>query len=350
MNQVHSKHPTSGFAALEQGGAIAPFSFERRAVRSQDVAVRVLYCGICHTDLHMVNSSTTEFPVVPGHEFMGVVTEVGDGVSQFAVGDRVLIGNIIDSCRVCEPCKAEMESYCQKYPTATYNGIDRVDGTRTRGAYSNTYVADEHFVYHLPEGMDAAAAAPLLCAGITTYSPLRHWNAAPGKTIGIVGIGGLGHLAIKFARAMGTHVVAFTTSPNKIEEALKLGAHEVVLSTDEQQMAAQAYRFDLILSTVSARYPMDSYLRALRLDGTLCSLGIPDSLDFRPVSLTLARRNLSSSGSGGTRETREMLEFCSQHNIVADIKVVAPTAINEAFERLEKGDVHHRFVIDMSQS
>jgi uncharacterized zinc-type alcohol dehydrogenase-like protein len=349
MNQAHLKHSTSGFAALERGGAIVPFSFERRAVRAHDLAVRVLYCGICHSDLHAVNSSATQFPLVPGHEFIGVVIEVGSEVSQFSIGDKVLIGTIVDSCRVCEPCKAEMEVYCREFPTLTYDGKDRVDGTRTKGGYSDTYVADERFVYHLPEGMDKAATAPLLCAGITTYSPLRHWNAGPGKTVGIVGIGGLGHLAVKFARAMGAHVVAFTTSPNKIEKILKLGAHEVVLSTDEKQMEAQAYRFDLILSTVSTRYLMNPFLQVLKLDATLCSLGIPDSLDFRPVLLTMGRRNLSSSGSGGTRETREMLEFCSKHNIVADVEVIAPTAINEAFERLEKGDVHYRFVIDMSK-
>jgi uncharacterized zinc-type alcohol dehydrogenase-like protein len=288
-----------------------------------------------------------EFPIVPGHEIVGVVTEVGDEVSRFKAGDTVMVGTIVDSCRTCEACLAGEEVYCRAFPTLTYDGIDRVDGTRTRGGFSSSYVADERFVYHLPEGMDAAAAAPLLCAGITTYSPLRHWNAGPGKMVGVVGIGGLGHLAIKQARAMGAHVVAFTTTPKKVEEALQLGAHETVLSTDAAQMNAQAYRFDLIIDTVSRAYKMDSVINALKPDATLCSLGIPSHFDFNPMLLAMGRRRLSSSGTGGTIETREMLEFCRDHAIAADIELVAPAAINEALARLEKGDVRYRFVLDM---
>jgi uncharacterized zinc-type alcohol dehydrogenase-like protein len=336
-----------GLAAMEQDGAVQPWSFERRATRPGDVVVRVMYCGVCHTDLHSIHKWGQEFPLVPGHEIVGEVLEVGGEVTAFAPGQTVMIGTIVDSCRACPRCKDEMESYCEQYPTTTYDGIDRVDGSRTRGGYSDLYVADERFVHPLPAGLDRAAAAPLLCAGISTYSPLRNWEVGPGKTVGIVGIGGLGHLAIRFARAMGAHVVAFTTSAAKTDEALALGAHEVVLSRDAEQMKAQAFRFDFILDTVSTRYPMDPFLTALKFDGTLCSLGIPDSFDVSPVLLTMGRRRLTSSGVGGTRETREMLEFCAEHGIVADIEMVTPAGINEALARLEQGDVRYRFVLDM---
>lgn len=339
--------PARGFAALERGGPVQPWAFERRATRPSDVVVKVMYCGVCHTDLHSVGAWGQEFPLVPGHEIVGEVLEVGAEVTDLRPGQMVLIGTIVDSCRECPRCRDAMESYCEQYPTTTYDGVDRVDGTRTRGGYSDLYVADARFVHPLPEGLDPAAAAPLVCAGISTYSPLRNWNVGPGMTMGIVGVGGLGHLAIKFARAMGAHVVAFTTSAAKVDEALALGAHEVVLSRDEAQMKAQAFRFDFILDTVSTRYPMDPFLVALKFDGTLCSLGIPDGFDFSPVLLTMGRRRLTSSGVGGTRETREMLEFCAEHGIVADIELITPSQINEAFARLERGDVRYRFVLDM---
>jgi len=336
-----------GYAAMEQGGAIVPWEFQRRAARPGDVVVRIQYCGVCHTDIHSVEKWGQEFPLVPGHEIVGEVIEVGGEVTRFAPGETVLIGTIVDSCRECARCREALEPYCEKYPTLTYDGIDRVDGSRTRGGYSDVYMADERFVHHLPAGLDPAAAAPLLCAGITTYSPLRHWGVGPGTTVGIIGIGGLGHLAVKFARAMGAHVVAFTTSQAKVEEALALGAHEAVLSRDEETMKAQAFRFDFLLDTVSSTYPMDPFLLALKFDGTLCSLGIPDRFDFSPVNLTMGRRRISSSGVGGTRETREMLDFCAEHGIVADIELITPDGINEAFERLRKGDVRYRFVLDL---
>lgn len=340
---------TKAYAALQRGGPMVPWSFERRKPRPTDVAVKILFCGVCHSDIHSMNHWGQEFPLVPGHEIVGEVTEIGSAVSRFAIGDKVMIGTIVDSCRHCDPCQAELEVYCREYPTLTFDGLDRIDGSRTRGGYSDHYVADERFVYALPEGLDPAASAPLLCAGVTTYSPLRHWSVGPGKTVGIIGIGGLGHLAVKFARAMGAHVVAFTTSPKKADEALKLGAHEVVLSTDAVQMAAQAFRFDFILDTVSKSYPMDPFLLALKLDATLCSLGIPDQFNFSPMLLAMGRRSIASSGSGGTRDTREMLAFCAEHNIVADVEVIGMSEINQAFERLEKGDVHYRFVVDMGR-
>lgn len=340
---------TPAYAALERGGPLVPWQFERRALRPDDVAVRVLYCGVCHSDIHSINHWGQSFPLVPGHEIVGEVTAVGARVGGFAVGDLVMIGVIVDSCRTCEPCQHGMEVYCREFPTQTFDGVDRIDGTRTRGGYSAQYVAGQRFVYHLPQGLDPAAAAPLLCAGVTTYSPLRHWKVGPGMTVGVVGIGGLGHLAIKFARAMGAHVVAFTTSPNKIGAALALGAHEAVLSTDAAQMAAQAWRFDFILDTVSTTYPMTPMIAALKLDATLCSLGIPDSFDVAPIMLTMGRRRLASSGAAGTADTHEMLAFCSEHGIVADIELIAMDEINDAYVRLEQGDVYYRFVIDMGK-
>lgn len=342
--------PAQGFAAFEKGGALKPWTFNRRALRKDDVAIKILYAGICHSDLHALNDGWAgEFPIVPGHEIMGEVTEVGSDVQDFKTGDQVLIGTIVDSCRICEPCQQQMESYCRAFPTLTYDGIDRIDGSRTRGGFSDSYVADKKFVYHLPKGLDASKAAPLMCAGITVYSPLRHWNVGPGKVVGIVGIGGLGHLAVKYARAMGAHVVAFTTSENKIEEAKRLGAHEVVLSTDAKQMESQAYRFDFILDTVSKSYLMDPFIIALKLDATLCSLGIPNSFDLKPVLLTMGRRSLSSSGVGGTKETKEMLEFSAEHGIYPEVEMVKKDEINSAMERLAKNNVRYRFVVDMTK-
>jgi len=348
-DQSAVRRSAHGLAALERGGPLVPWAFQRRALRPRDVALKITHCGVCHTDLHSIGKWGQEFPIVPGHEIVGVVLEVGSEVTGFSAGQRVMVGTIVDSCGECEPCKAGLEVYCQAFPTTTYDGLDRVDGTRTRGGYSDHYVADQRFVYHLPENLDAAAAAPLVCAGITTYSPLKHWKVGPGMTVGVVGVGGLGHLGIKFARALGAHVVAFTTSPKKAEAATALGAHEVVLSTDAKQMAAQAFRFDFILDTVSTSYPMDPMLLALKLDATLCSLGIPDKFDFSPILLTMGRRRLSSSGVGGTVETQEMLDFCGRHGIVADIELVSPREIAVAFARLEKGDVRYRFVLDMQQ-
>lgn len=343
------KTATSGYAALERGGPVVPFSFERRQLRPRDVALKITFCGVCHTDLHSIGKWGQEFPLVPGHEIVGEVTEVGGEVTAFAAGDTVLIGTIVDSCRACEACLAGEESYCEAYPTLTYDGIDRIDKTRTRGGYSTQYVADERFVYKLPAGMDPAGAAPLLCAGITMYSPLRHWKVGPGTTVGVVGIGGLGHLGVKLARAMGAHVVAFTTSQAKVEAALALGAHEAVLSRDEKQMAAQAKRFDFILDSVAVPYPMDPMLRALKRNATLCSVGIPDRHDFSPMTLAMGRRSIASSGSGGTVETREMLAFCAEHGIVSDYELVKPDQIATAFDRLDRGDVRYRFVLDMRQ-
>jgi alcohol dehydrogenase (NADP+) len=339
-----------GFAAMERDGPIAAFDFEQRQPRPEDVAFDVLFCGICHTDLHSIGPWGQEYPLVPGHEMVGRVTAIGDRVSDLAIGDNVAVSVVVDSCGECDPCRAEMEIYCEQGPTNTYDGIDRVDGSRTRGGYADSLVADQRFVHKVPDGLDLAGTAPLLCAGVTCWSPLRHWEIGAGSRVGVVGIGGLGHLGVKFAHALGAYVVAFTTSPDKRETILELGADEVVVSTDAEQMAAHRGSLDFILDTVSASYPMTPILQTLRLDGTLCTLGIPDHFDASPFALAEKRLSISGSGAGGTRDVREMLDFCTAHDITADVEVVAPAEINDALARLAKNDVRYRFVIDMSRS
>jgi alcohol dehydrogenase (NADP+) len=347
LEQDRSKRLSYGLAAIEKGDRLVPWAFNRRALRSDDIAVKIQFCGVCHSDLHAIRGNS-RFPLVPGHEMVGEVTEIGTDVTKFQVGDVVVIGNIVDSCGQCPPCKSHEEPYCREFPTTTYDGIDRQDGSITRGGYSNEYVVKTDFAYHLPSGLDPASVAPLVCAGVTPWSVLRHWNIGLEKTVGIVGIGGLGHMAIKFAHALGAHVIVFTTSEPKLAAALELGADEAILSTDAEKMAAQKYRCDFILDTVSARHLLDPYLLALNLDGTLCCLGIPERMEFTPVLLTMGRRRLTSSGSAGTRETQEMLDFCREHKISADVETIAAADINDGFDRLERGDVRYRLVIDMA--
>jgi alcohol dehydrogenase (NADP+) len=337
-----------GFAAMERDGPIAPFDFEQREPRPDDVAFDVLFCGICHTDLHSIGPWGQEYPLVPGHEMIGRVTAVGAEVAEHKVGDIVAVSVVVDSCGECEHCRNEMEIYCDAGPTNTYDGLDRVDGSRTRGGYADSLVAKAHFVHPVPEGLDLAGAAPLLCAGVTVWSPLRHWEIGPGREVGVVGIGGLGHLGVKFAHALGARVVAFTTSPDKRDTILALGADEVVVSTDEEQMAAQRGKLDFLLDTVSAVYPMTPLMETLKLDGTLCSVGIPDEFDVSPIALASKRRSIASSGAGGTRDVREMLAFCAEHDITAEVEVVGREGINEALGRLARNDVRYRFVIDMN--
>jgi alcohol dehydrogenase (NADP+) len=337
-----------GFAAMERDGPIAPFDFEQREPRPDDVAFDVLFCGICHTDLHSIGPWGQEFPLVPGHEMVGRVTAVGDAVTQHAVGDTVAVSVIVDSCGECDPCRSRQEIYCEAGPTNTYDGIDRVDGSRTRGGYADSLVSHQRFVHAVPDGLDLAGVAPLLCAGVTSWSPLRHWEVGPESKVGIVGIGGLGHLGVKFAHALGAHVVAFTTSPDKRDTILALGADEVVVSTDAEAMAAHARSLDFVLDTVSATYPMTPILETLKLDGTLCSVGIPDEFgDVSTFVMASKRLSLASSGAGGTTDVREMLAFCTEHDITAEVEVVKPEAINDALARLARNDVRYRFVIDM---
>ncbi len=333
-------------AALSRGDEVGPWTFEARLTRPHDVVLDVEFCGICHTDLHMINQWGTDFPMVPGHEAVGRVSAVGESVTEVAVGDRVGVGTIVASCGECEHCRDHLEPYCLRGATPAYGAPDPVDGTPTRGGYAESMVVDEGFVFGIPDALDSAGAAPLLCAGITTYSPLRHWEVGPGSAVAVIGVGGLGHLGIKFARALGAEVVAFTTSPDKLTDCLALGAHEAVLSRDAEKVTAQRNRFDFVLDTVSTTYPMTPIVETLRLNGTLCTLGLPDRLDVSSWALATGRRSIASSGAGGTVETREMLAFAAQHGITADVETVTPDEVPEALRRLARNDVKYRFVMD----
>lgn len=331
---------------------LEPLTITRRAPGTHDVVIDIDYCGICHSDIHQVRSewAGTLYPCVPGHEIVGRVVATGQHVTRHRVGDLVGVGCLVDSCRHCPECEAGLENYCD-HPVYTYNGPTDDAPGHTLGGYSQRIVVDERYVLkvrHRPEQL--AAVAPLLCAGITTYSPLRHWQAGPGKTVGVVGIGGLGHMGIKLARAMGAHVVAFTTSEAKREAALALGAHEVVVSRDPQAMAAQARRIDLMLDTVPAPHDLDALLACLKRDGQLVLVGAPASLHPSPnvFNLLLKRRGIHGSAIGGIPETQEMLDFCATHGITADIELIRADQINEAYERMLRGEVKYRFVIDMA--
>ena len=339
------------FGATASDAQLKSLNIQRRSVTAHDVEIEILFCGVCHSDLHQVRNEWggSVYPMVPGHEIVGRVVSVGNHVSKFKVGDLAAVGCIVDSCRVCEYCKQGLEQYCDPGFTGTYNAYDKHLDTRTYGGYSESVVVDENFVLRVPENLDLAATAPLLCAGITTYSPLKHWNAGPGKRVGIVGIGGLGHMGIKLAKAMGAHVVVFTTSPSKIKDAKQLGADEVVLSTDKDQMSRYTKSLHFILDAVSAPHDVNAYLSLLKLDGTMALVGLPEKpLEVAAFNVVLPRRNLSGSAIGGIAETQEMLDFCSKHNIVSDIEMINIQQINEAYERLLKGDVRYRFVIDMA--
>lgn len=324
---------------------------KRRELQANDVEMEILYCGICHSDLHQIKNDFghTMFPIVPGHEIVGRVTSVGTQVTKFKVGDLSAVGCIVDSCGKCESCEEDLEQFCDEGVTFSFNSPDKHLGGATYGGFSETYVCDEKYVLHVPEKLDLASAAPLLCAGITVYSPLKHWQAGPGKMVGILGIGGLGHVAIKIAKAMGAHVVVFTTSPSKVEDAKRLGADEAVLSTDEEQMKKYARKMHLILDTVSAKHDVNTYLNLLKHDGSVVLVGLPpESLEVNAFSLVGGRHSFSGSNIGGIAETQEMLDFCAEHNITADIELIDVDQINEAFERLQKGDVKYRFVIDLA--
>lgn len=326
-------------------------NIKRRKTTPHDVEIDILYCGVCHSDLHTARNEWhfTVYPCVPGHEIVGRVVSVGDHVTKFKVGDVVGVGCLVDSCRECQYCQEGLEQFCEPGATQTYNSPDKYLDTPTYGGYSESVVVDEHFILRIPENLDLAAVAPLLCAGITTYSPLRHWKVGPGKKVGIVGIGGLGHMGIKLAKAMGAHVVAFTTSESKFAEAKRLGADEVVLSKDEKQMEAYRGKLHFILDAVSAEHDINAYLSLLRVDGSLALVGAPEHpLPVAAFSLIPGRKSFAGSMIGGIAETQEMLDFCGQHNITADIEMINIQQINEAYERLLKGDVKYRFVIDMN--
>jgi uncharacterized zinc-type alcohol dehydrogenase-like protein len=341
------------YSAVRVKSPLEASTIERRDPTASDVQIEILYCGVCHSDLHYARDEwhslmATVYPAVPGHEIIGRVTRVGSGVSKYQAGDIVGVGCLVDSDRTCPSCKAGLEQFCPNM-TMTYGSKDAHTGGMTYGGYSDSIVVDERFVLRVPANLNLAGAAPLLCAGITTYSPLRHWGAGPGKKVGVVGLGGLGHMGVKLARAMGAHVVVFTTSPRKVEDALRLGAHEVVLSTDPAQMGKHAGSFDFILDAVAAEHDINAYLWLLKVDGNITLVGAPEKpLPVGAFGLIMGRRSLSGSLIGGLPETQEMLDFCGKHNITADVEVIPIQKINEAYERMLKSDVKYRFTIDMA--
>jgi uncharacterized zinc-type alcohol dehydrogenase-like protein len=341
-----------GYAAHGAKTPLEPFNFERRDPLPDDVQIDILYCGVCHSDLHQARNEwqNTIYPCVPGHEIVGRVTKVGANVKSFKPGDLAAVGCLVDSCRTCPDCADGLENYCDN-KVFTYNGDDRKHGGKvTFGGYSSSIVVDRHFVLRAPTNLPPPGVAPLLCAGITTYSPLRHWNVRKGQKVGIVGLGGLGHMGLKLAKAFGAHVVLFTTSPGKTEDALRLGADEVVVSKNPDEMKPHATSFHFILNTVAAPHNLDAYLELLRRDGTMCLVGAPDKPHPSPnvANLIFKRRSLAGSLIGGIRETQEMLDFCAQRNITSDVEIIPIQQINQAYDRMLKSDVKYRFVIDMA--
>ncbi len=341
---------TNAYAAQTATTPLAPFNIQRRDVGHNDVQIDILYCGVCHSDLHTVRSEWqgTTYPCVPGHEIVGRVVKVGKDVHKFKEGDPVGVGCMVDSCRTCANCKDDLEQFCPD-TVFTYNSPDTHSGGITYGGYSESIVVDKAFVFTIPKHLDLAATAPLLCAGITTYSPLRHNNVSKGQKVGVVGLGGLGHMGVKLAKALGAHVIVFTTSANKVEDALRLGADEVVNSNHADEMKKHLNSFHFILDTVSAQHDINAYLLLLGRDGNLTQVGVPPKpLALNVSSLIYGRRSLSGSLIGGIKETQEMLDFCGKHNITADIELIPIQNINEAYDRLVKSDVKYRFVIDMA--
>jgi len=342
---------TKAYAANAATTPLAPFSLDRRDPGEREVQIEILFCGVCHSDLHTVRDEWhgTTYPCVPGHEIIGRVIKVGAKVEKFKAGDIAGVGCLVDSCRTCGSCEEHLEQFCEKGASFTYNSPDKHSGGITFGGYSESIVVDEAFVLHIPKNLELAASAPLLCAGITTYSPLRHHGVTQGQKVGVVGLGGLGHMGVKLAKAMGAHVVVFTTSPNKVEDALRLGADEAVNSKDDVAMKKQLNSFHFILDTVGAKHDINAYLVLLRRDGNLTQVGVAsDPLDVDVTNLIFGRRSFSGSLIGGLKETQEMLDFCGQHNITSDNELIPIQKINEAYERLLKSDVKYRFVIDMA--
>lgn len=325
-------------------------NINRRSVTAKDVEIDILFCGVCHSDLHFARNDwgMTQYPVVPGHEIVGKVTQVGTGVSKYKVGDLVAVGCLVDSCRSCNNCKDDLEQYCPQW-VGTYGGYDKHLDSPTHGGYSETIVVDEDFVLRVPENLDQAGIAPLLCAGITTWSPLRHWKVGKGSKVAVVGLGGLGHMALKLANALGANVTLFSRSPNKVQDGLDLGAHQVIISTDEAQMEGVMNHFDLIIDTVPYAHDLNPYIGTLATNGTLVVVGYLGPLDpmLVTVPMIMGRRSVAGSLIGGIAETQELLDFCGKHNITSDIEIIKMQDINVAYERMLKSDVHYRFVIDM---
>ena len=341
---------TKAYAAVSATAPLAPFTFQSRDPGPEEIQIQIQYCGVCHTDVHQARNEWqgTTYPCVPGHEIVGRVAKAGAPVKKFQEGDLAAVGCMVDSCRECDPCKAGLEQLCEAGPTWTYNSPDKKHGGTTYGGYADNIVMDEAFALRVPKSLDLAAAAPLLCAGITTYSPLRRWKVGKGQKVGVVGLGGLGHMALKLANAFGANVVLFTTSPGKTADAIRLGAKEVVISKTEAEMQKHTNSFDFILDTVAAQHNVNAYLNLLKRDATLTLVGAPaQPLPVDAFSLIHKRRQFAGSLIGGIAETQEMLNFCADHGIVSDIELIPIQKINEAYDRLLKSDVKYRFVIDM---
>ncbi len=347
-------YKAKAYAAQSATSQLAPFSVPRRELRPDDVQIQIQFCGVCHSDLHQVRNEwqstlPTVYPLVPGHEIVGRVTKTGRAVRKFKEGEIVGVGCMVSSCGQCVNCLAGEEQFCINFPTLTYNAEDKILGGVTYGGYSDSIVVREAFVLRVSDKLDLAGTAPLLCAGITTYSPLRHWNVGKGQKVGIVGLGGLGHMGVKFAKAFGAHVVLFSTSPKKIADAKRLGVDEVIISTNADEMLKHAGSFDFILDTASAEHDLNAYLPLLKLDGTMTLVGAPEKpAPVAAFNLLFGRHRLAGSAIGGIRETQEMLDFCAEHGITSDIELIKIQDINEAYERLAKSDVKYRFVIDMA--
>jgi uncharacterized zinc-type alcohol dehydrogenase-like protein len=346
-------YSAKAYAVQSESSAFGPHTIQRRTPKEKDVQIEILYCGVCHSDVHTARNEWKEvmptvYPCVPGHEIVGRVTSVGSAVTKFKVGDIAAVGCMVDSDRTCPECQAGLEQFCNNMEF-TYNFPDKHIGNVTYGGYSDSIVVDEHFVLRVPSNLDLAGAAPLLCAGITTYSPLRHWGVGKGKKVGVVGLGGLGHMAVKFSHALGAQTVVFTTSPSKVEDAKRLGADEVVISRDANDMAKHAGSFDFILDAVAAQHDINAYINMLKRDGNMTMVGAPDKpLPVGVFGLLFRRRSFSGSLIGGIAETQEMLDFCGKHNITSDVEVIPIQKINEAYERVVKSDVKYRFSIDMA--
>jgi uncharacterized zinc-type alcohol dehydrogenase-like protein len=342
---------TNGYAAQSPTTPLAPFSFDRRDLRANDVAMEVLYCGVCHSDLHTARNDWrgTVYPAVPGHEIVGRVTGIGADVTRYKIGDHVAVGCIVDSCQHCDQCHKGEEQYCRNGRTDTYNAPDRITGENNYGGYSTHLVVREEFVLRVPGALDLAKTGPLLCAGITTYSPLRTWNVGPGSRVGVIGLGGLGHMAVKLAAAMGAHVTVMSRTADKKADALALGAEQLLVSTDPAAMKKAASTFDIIIDTVPVKHSIDPYMPLLDIDGTLVIVGQVGPLNEpSTVPAILGRRRVAGSLIGGIAETQEMLDFCARKNILPDVEMIRMDQINEAFDRMERADVRYRFVIDMA--
>jgi uncharacterized zinc-type alcohol dehydrogenase-like protein len=341
-----------GYAAPSAKAELAPYQFERRDIRADDVVIEILYCGICHSDVHHVNNDWggTTYPIVPGHEIIGRVVNVGPDVTRFKPGDHVGVGCMVDSCQHCAACQQGLEQYCEEGPTLTFDNLDRHDQMRTFGGYSEKIIVREKFVLRIPEGLDLKGAGPLLCAGITSWSPLRHWRVREGTNVGVVGLGGLGHMMLKLAKALGANVTLFSRSPGKEQDAHRLGADNVVISTDANQMVAVNNKFDLIIDTVPYTHDINPYMPSLAINGTLVIVGFLGNLEptLNTVPLIMRRKSVAGSVIGGIAETQELLDFCGEHEITADVEVIKVQDVNEAYKRMLKSDVKYRFVIDMA--